>query len=172
MDGVRALVVGVLITVAAVVQASLLSRLGLAGGSAQLLVVLAAGVGFAGGPRAGMAAGFAAGLVADAAPPAQHPLGLTALVLVVVGFLAGAARAAGIALLARLAVVAALTVVAMAVAALLGGLLGEPQRWVDLATRAPAVAGYDAVLALVVLPVVDALWRRVGPPLPRREYAR
>lgn len=170
MEAVRALLVGVLLTVAVVVQASVLARLGLPGAAPQLVVVAVAGVALAGGPAAGAIAGFAAGLLADVAPPAVSPIGLSALVLVLVGWSTGLLRGSLPRLPARLAAVAAVTVAALAAASGLAMMLGaHPGPWPALAAHWSVAAAYDVALGLLLLPPVGWFWRRLDPP-PLRGY--
>jgi rod shape-determining protein MreD len=82
----------VLLAVATVVpalllQSTVLARLPLPGGAPDLLLVLVVAFALAEGPRSGTLTGFGAGLLADLT--ADHQLGRSALVLALVGYLAG-----------------------------------------------------------------------------------
>lgn len=149
-----------LVLLAVVLQATVLARLPLPGAAPDLVLVLVVVLGLLRGPRTAMLAGFAAGLLVDLTGDAE--LGRAALVLVVVGFLAGqlsddAGSSPWVAALAG----GALAAVAVLLYAAGGVLLSDPRTtfgalWRSLASLVP----YCAVLAPVVLPVVGALLRR------------
>ncbi len=69
-------------------QTTLLTETRVSGVVVQLMLLLAVAGGVAGGPERGALAGFAFGLLVDLVFPA-HPLGLTAFVYGLAGFLAG-----------------------------------------------------------------------------------
>ncbi|GAT68424.1 rod shape-determining protein MreD [Planomonospora sphaerica] len=72
------------------VQVTFVNRLPLPGDAAPDLVLLAVvGYALARGARAGAVMGFTAGLFGDLLPPAAHEMGQYALVLCLVGFVAG-----------------------------------------------------------------------------------
>lgn len=77
----------VLAFVALIIQLAVVNRLRVGGVSADLLVVVAVAAGFIGGPERGAAVGFGLGLAWDLL--LTTPLGLTALVYTVVGYVAG-----------------------------------------------------------------------------------
>ncbi|NEE52067.1 rod shape-determining protein MreD, partial [Streptomyces sp. SID8455] len=81
-----------LVVVALVVQVSVLARLQLPGAVPDLLLLTVLGLAFVYGPVSGSLIGFGAGLLADLAPPADHAAGRYALVLCVIGYLAGLVR--------------------------------------------------------------------------------
>ncbi len=146
----RALAAGGLVTLAVVVQVSLLPRLSLPGGGPALVALVIAVVALADGPVAGMLAGFAGGLLADLMPPASSPMGRSALVLVVVGELVGLLRRRPSGWSQSLLLVALASALAgFAVAGLdivLGAGVGG-----GLLTRVAAGTGYNVVLAPVLL---------------------
>ncbi|WP_228985275.1 rod shape-determining protein MreD, partial [Streptomyces sp. DH12] len=78
-----------LIVVALVIQVSVLARLHLPGAVPDLLLLVVLGLALVYGHVGGALVGFAAGLLADLAPPADHAAGRYALVLCVIGYLAG-----------------------------------------------------------------------------------
>lgn len=164
MTAGRALLVGLLVAIAAILQSTVMARLGLPAGAPQLLVVVVVAVALADGPPAGMVAGFAGGLLADLLPSSTHPLGQSALVLVLVGQLAGLLRrdvTGGVA--GSLLLVAVATVAAATGTAALGGLLGQPHgAWSSVARSAIVAAGYDALIAPFVLALVGVVWRHAG----------
>jgi rod shape-determining protein MreD len=85
---VRRLLLAVATVVPALLlQSTVLARLPLPGGAPDLLLVVVVAFALAEGPLSGTITGFAAGLLADLG--ADHELGRTALVLALVGYLAG-----------------------------------------------------------------------------------
>lgn len=88
-----ALGLAALVLLAVVLQVSVLSQLAVRGVVPDLALVLVVAVGLARGARSGAVVGFWAGLLLDVAPPADHVAGAWALVLLLVGLLAGRAAA-------------------------------------------------------------------------------
>jgi rod shape-determining protein MreD len=86
-----ALVIGALTLAAVIIQVTLLSRLGLPGATPDLVVVVVVSIALAAGPTNGVIAGFVAGMLVDLAPPADTPLGVNALIYIVIGYVAGVA---------------------------------------------------------------------------------
>lgn len=78
-----------LVVVALVIQVSVLARLHLPGAVPDLLLLTVLGLAMVYGHVGGALIGFGAGLLADLAPPADHAAGRYALVLCVIGYLAG-----------------------------------------------------------------------------------
>lgn len=160
-----AVAIGMLLVAAVAVQVSVLSRLDLPAATPDLVLVVTGALGCRRGPSFGATAGFVGGLVLDLAPPADHAAGQWALVLTVVGYLAGrfgTTRAATPA--SRIGLVAALaaggTLAYVAVSAVLGA--GWPAVG-DAGPLALGAAAYGAVLATVVLPATGWLLDRVTP---------
>ncbi|NUT30565.1 MAG: rod shape-determining protein MreD, partial [Streptomyces sp.] len=85
----RILLSSSLVVVALVLQVSVLSRLHLPGAVPDLLLLTVLGLAMVYGHVGGALVGFGAGLLADLAPPADHAAGRYALVLCVIGYLAG-----------------------------------------------------------------------------------
>jgi rod shape-determining protein MreD len=79
--------VALCVFVAWVLQVGLFAELPVAGARADVMIVLGIAAGFVGGPDRGAIVGFAAGLAIDLVLPT--PLGLSAAVYTVVGYLAG-----------------------------------------------------------------------------------
>jgi rod shape-determining protein MreD len=164
-----AICIAVLIT-AITVQLVALSRLPLPGVAPDLVLVAVVALALTYGSLPGGVCGFAAGLAMDVAPPADHVVGRTALVLCLVGYAAGAwwrgtpsaARSARLAL--AVVVVAALgsCALTLAIAAVVGeapGGNGLP----DTAWMLLTEAVYALVLAAAVIPVLVARVRRRDP---------
>jgi rod shape-determining protein MreD len=146
-----------LIVAAAVIQVSILTRLPLPGGTADLVLLVLIGMALARGPQTGALAGFGAGLVVDLMPPADHGVGQYAFVLCLAGYLLG--------MLGRRVVVDT-TVGIMAVTAVtatgvflgfaaIGALTGDPRVTGPAVVRLlPSVVLYTTALApLVARPV-------------------
>src|SRR5919108_5983686 len=85
----RTLLSSTLVAVGLVVQVSVLARLQLPGAVPDLLLLTVLGLALVYGHVGGALIGFGAGLLADLAPPADHAAGRYALVLCVIGYLAG-----------------------------------------------------------------------------------
>ncbi len=169
MRPARILLAGVLGVAAVLVQSAVVAGLHLPYGRPDLVVVVVVAIALAGGATAGMSTGFAAGLLADLL--SDHPAGLLALVLCLLGFGCGLLQGkllprqrhrSSPGLLLGLVVVAA-----AGAAAMLGhaGLLaiGESPRldWRVVAGLLPGSAAYDVLVALVVVPAVAAMFRRL-----------
>src|SRR4051795_11024500 len=88
----RILLSSALVVVALVVQVSVLARLHLPGAVPDLLLLTVLGLAMVYGHVGGALVGFGAGLLAALAPPADHAAGRYALVLCVIGYLAGLAK--------------------------------------------------------------------------------
>ena len=114
---------------------------------------------------------FGAGLALDLVPPSDSPAGLWALVLCLMGYLAGLARSeVDRSAFAPLVLVLGLAFAEVVAFAGLSGLLGSPRvsSWSDLAGVAISTAAYTVVLAPFVIPLVTGLCRRVEPVATRR----
>jgi rod shape-determining protein MreD len=156
--GVRVFVAGLGIALAVVLQGSLVARLPLPGGAPNLAVLLVVGVALAAGPAAGLGCGFTAGLVMDLM--SDHPVGVLAICLTIVGFAVGLLEAdpdrSAFWPVVVVAVAAAGTqLVFAALAGLLGAGAGAAMH------SLPASVGYDVLLTPFVIPLVAAAERRV-----------
>lgn len=161
----RFLLAALLLTVAVVLQVTVLSRLPLPGATPDLVLVVVVAWALSRGSIEGSIVGFAAGLLLDLAPPSAGPLGLSALVLAVVGYLVGkladdAQRSAA----APLVIVAAASVFSLLLWSALAALLGdEGVTWPALGGQLLGQALYTVVLTPFVLPVVQTLLTRFEP---------
>jgi rod shape-determining protein MreD len=160
-----------LLVVALAAQVSVLARLPLPGATPDLVLLAVVALALAHGPGFGLVAGFAAGLGSDLVPPADHAVGRWALVLTLVGYLAGLAqdetrRSAFIPLI----VVAAAGTASVLLYAGLGALLSDPHvTWRAVTEILPTAVLYDVVLSAFVVPAVLRLSDRFEPdPLVRR----
>ncbi|MFC8370364.1 rod shape-determining protein MreD [Streptomyces sp. NPDC057239] len=160
----RILLSSSLIVVALVIQVSVLARLHLPGAVPDLLLLTVLGLALVYGHVGGALIGFAAGLLADLAPPADHAAGRYALVLCVIGYLAGLVKpengqvksATG-----PMVVVVAAAVGSTLLYAGVGALVGDTAaRHVGLGGLLFTAALYDLLLAPFVVPGVMALARR------------
>ncbi|WP_405955098.1 rod shape-determining protein MreD [Streptomyces phaeochromogenes] len=160
----RMLLSTTLVVVALVIQVSVLARLHLPGAVPDLLLLTVLGLALVYGHVGGALVGFGAGLLADLAPPADHAAGRYALVLCVIGYLAGLAKpdhgqlksATG-----PMAVVVAAAVGSTLLYAGVGALVGDTAaRHVGLSSLLFTAALYDLLLAPFVVPGIMALARR------------
>ncbi|MHC0434004.1 rod shape-determining protein MreD [Streptomyces sp. O3] len=160
----RMLLATTLVAVALVVQVTVLARLHLPGAVPDLLLLTVLGLALVYGPTGGCLIGFGAGLLADLAPPADHAAGRYALVLCVIGYLAGLVKpekgqvrsATG-----PLFVVVGAALGATLLYAAVGALVGDDAaRHVGLGHLLFTAALYDLLLAPFVVPGVMALARR------------
>lgn len=161
----RILLSGLLVVVALVVQVSVLSRLHLPGAVPDLLLLVVLGLAMAYGHVGGALIGFAGGLLADLAPPADHAAGRYALVLCVVGYLAGLVKPESGHLRS-----AALPMTVVAIAAVgstllyagVGALVGDTAaHHVGLVGLLFTATLYDVLLAPFTVPWVMVLARRL-----------
>jgi rod shape-determining protein MreD len=149
--------------VSALLQLSAISQVAIFGVPADLSPLIVASVGFLAGSVPGAVFGFGFGLFLDTA--LMQTLGVTSLVLVVVGYLAGRVRPeSGRSSLVALTTVAACSFVGTSVYALSGMLLRDPSIPVGEALRViPEALVYDLLIAPFVLPPVMRLFRRLRP---------
>lgn len=169
----RVLLAVLVVVTALVVQVAALSALPAPGGGRpDLVLVVVVAVALAQGPLGGAVTGFAGGLLGDLV--GDHPVGLLALTLCLVGYLAGLLRGAGDrSILAPLGVVASAAVGATLVYAGLGLATGSPRVGVEaLSAGLPTSVLYDVLLAPFVVPVVLAVARRLDPGGQERGYER
>jgi rod shape-determining protein MreD len=174
MAWLRALLTVVLVVTAVVIELTVLPLLHLPGATPDLLAVTVVALGFLGGPVRGAVTGFFGGLLLDLVPPADGVLGLTAVVLVVAGYLAGmlgSFRERGAFTLVGLT--GLLAGFATLVYTLLAGIVADPRiAWDRVAGLLVTQVIYALFLAAFVVPLVTVLWRRIDPPAPRYELGR
>ncbi|MEU6676009.1 rod shape-determining protein MreD [Streptomyces sp. NPDC046853] len=160
----RILLSTTLIVVALVIQVSVLARLQLPGAVPDLVLLTVLGLALVYGHVGGALIGFGAGLLADLAPPADHAAGRYALVLCVIGYLAGLAKPETGRL--RSATGPLVVVVGAAIGSTLlyagvGSLVGDTAaRHVGLGGLLFTAALYDLLLAPFTVPLIIALARR------------
>ncbi|MER6289767.1 rod shape-determining protein MreD [Streptomyces sviceus] len=160
----RILLSSALIVVALVLQVSVLARLHLPGAVPDLLLLTVLGLALVYGHVGGALVGFCAGLLADLAPPADHAAGRYALVLCVIGYLAGLAKPENGRLKSAtgpMVVVVAAAIGTTLLYAGVGALVGDTAaRHVGLPSLLFTAALYDLLLAPFVVPGIMALARR------------
>ncbi|MEU7555678.1 rod shape-determining protein MreD [Streptomyces sp. NPDC044571] len=160
----RILLASTLVVVALVIQVTVLGRLQLPGAVPDLVLLTVVALALVYGHLSGALIGFAAGLLADLAPPADHAAGRYALVLCVIGYVAGLARPDSGRF--RSAWGPLLTVVGAAIGSTLlyagvGALVGDTAaRHVGLTGLLFTATLYDLLLAPFTVPFIMALARR------------
>ena len=152
MAGRRFLVSAILLLLAVLIEVTVLAPLDFPGATPTLVLVVVVILAGQFGASTGAVVGFTGGLLLDIAPPAAGTIGITALLLTVVGYAVGRFAEADdrpwwmYAVLA--AVAAPLVVLAGAV---LGGLLGDPRvRWDEVIGLMVSAAAYALVLGLLL----------------------
>ncbi|EST23000.1 rod shape-determining protein MreD [Streptomyces niveus] len=160
----RTLLSVTLVVVALVVQVSVLARLQLPGAVPDLLLLVVVALALVYGHTSGALIGFGAGLLADLAPPADHAAGRYALVLCLIGYLAGLAKPDSGQLrtaLGPMVVVVGAAVTTTLLYAGVGALVGDTAaRHVGLTNLVVTAAIYDLLLAPFTVPIIMALARR------------
>ncbi|MDC0773693.1 rod shape-determining protein MreD [Streptomyces sp. HD] len=160
----RILLSSSLVVVALVLQVSVLSRLHLPGAVPDLLLLTVLGLAMVYGHVGGALVGFGAGLLADLAPPADHAAGRYALVLCVIGYLAGLIKPESGRLKSATGPMVVVVVAAISATLLyagVGALVGDTAaRHVGLGSLLFTAALYDLLLAPFVVPGIMALARR------------
>lgn len=160
----RILLSTTLVVVALIIQVSVLARLQLPGAVPDLVLLTVLGLALVYGHVGGALVGFGAGLLADLAPPADHAVGRYALVLCVVGYLAGLAKPETGRL--RSATAPLFVVVGAAIGSTLlyagvGALVGDTAaRHVGLTSLLFTAALYDLLLAPFTVPLIITLARK------------
>lgn len=161
----RAVVSAILLLLAVLIEVTVLAPLPFPGATPTLVLVVVVILASQFGASTGAIAGFAGGLLLDIAPPAAGTIGISALLLTVVGYAAGRFAESddrpwwSFAILGALA--APLVVLAGAV---LGGLLGDPRvRWEDVVGLMLSAAAYALVLGLVLMVPLRRLCRWAVP---------
>jgi rod shape-determining protein MreD len=160
----RILLSVVLLVIALAVQVTVLARLHLPGAVPDLVLLTVLGLALVFGHTGGALVGFGAGLLADLAPPADHAVGSYALVLCVIGYLAGLTkpetgqhRSATVPMIAVAVAAVSSTLLYVAV----GALTGDTAVGVGgLSGLVVTAAVYDLLLAPFTVPLVMAAARR------------
>ncbi|MCE4943952.1 MULTISPECIES: rod shape-determining protein MreD [Streptomyces] len=160
----RILLATPLVVVALIIQVSILARLQLPGAVPDLLMLVVVGLALVYGHVGGSLIGFCAGLLADLAPPADHAIGRYALVLCVIGYVAGLTkpdngqhRSATLPLVVVIGAAIGSTLMYAGVGSLVGD---TAARHVGLVGLLLSATLYDLLLAPFAVPLVMALARR------------
>ncbi|MCF3963475.1 rod shape-determining protein MreD [Streptomyces fuscigenes] len=160
----RILLSAALVVVALVLQVSVLARLHLPGAVPDLMLLVVLALAFVYGHIGGALIGFGAGLLTDLAPPADHAAGRYALVLCVIGYLAGLVRPEKGQMRSALAPMLAVVCAALGSTLLyagVGALVGDTAaRHVGLGGLLFTSAVYDLLLAPFTVPWIMALARK------------
>lgn len=156
---VRRIVIALFMVLAVAVQSSVIARWNLPGAVPDLLLVVVAAFAMRQLPEHGAVTGFLAGLLLDVAPPSDGLIGLSALSLTIVGYVAATFRSDfNRSVFGPLLFSGAAGSVAVLVHALIGGLLGDPT---VVMSRTPWLmltsAFYCLLLATFVIPIVRGL---------------
>ncbi|GGO80898.1 rod shape-determining protein MreD [Wenjunlia tyrosinilytica] len=163
----RLLLSCLLLAVALVLQVSILARLHLPGAVPDLTLLVVVGLAITYGPMGGSLVGFGAGLLTDLAPPADHAAGRYALVLCLIGYLAGLVRPETGPLRSAtkpMFVVACAAVASTVLYAGVGSLVGDTAaRNVGFSSLVLSALLYDLLLAPFTVPWVMALARKLDP---------
>jgi rod shape-determining protein MreD len=161
----RALAALLAVSVALVLQGSLLTHVAVRGVVPDLVLLVVVAAALAYGSEVGLVLGFGAGLLLDLAPPADHVAGRWALALMVVGYVAGRLSASGRPRISQWWPVAvACAFVGTSVFALSGLVLSDPAVGTGELLRVELVSVlWDAGLALVVVPLTLGLFAKVEP---------
>ena len=161
----RSLVCLVLLLLAVVLEVTLLAPLPFPGATPPLVLVVVAALAFAFGPTTGAVCGFVGGLLLDVAPPAAGTLGISALLLTVVGYFLGRLGDPNdrplVLSVGGTAGAAAAVVLGTAT---LGGLLGNPRvQWGEVPVMMITAFLYAAMLSVFLIPLIQRLARRSVP---------
>jgi rod shape-determining protein MreD len=161
----RVLVSAILLILAVLIEVTVLAPLALPGATPALVLVVVVILAGQFGAITGAVSGFAGGLMLDIAPPAAGTIGISALLLTVVGYAAGRFAESDDRPWWSLAILAALAAPLVVLGgAVLGGLLGDPRvRWEDVTILMLTAAGYALVLGLLLTVPLGRLCRWVVP---------
>jgi rod shape-determining protein MreD len=161
----RALGAAVALTVALVLQVSVLPHFAWHGIVPNLVLLVVVGAALVRGAQFAMVFGFVAGVLLDLAPPADHVAGRWALALVLVGYVAGRViPEGGLTVPSVVATVAASSFLGTSVFAFSGMVLRDPA--VGVPDLLEVIAGglvFDVLMTPLVLPLVIGLFRRLEP---------
>jgi rod shape-determining protein MreD len=161
----RGVVVAALVVFTVTLQVSVFNHFAVDGVAPDMALLLVIGAALVRGPTYAALVGFAAGLVLDLAPPADHTAGRWALALVVVGYVAGLAKAEGRqSVSGTLLVVGSGAFIGTSLYALSGLVLEEHSVTVASAMHVvPIAIGYDLALTPLVIPLLLVVFRRLRP---------
>lgn len=161
----RALVCAILLVLAVLVEVTVLAPLDFPGSTPTLVLVVVVILAGQFGSTTGALCGFAGGLLLDIAPPAAGTIGVSALLLTVVGYTVGRFAESDDRPWWSLAIVAAIAAPLVVIGgAAIGGLLGNPRvRWDEVLGMSLTAAGYALLLGLLLALPLRRLCRWVVP---------
>lgn len=161
----RALVAAALLILAVLVELTVLAPLPFPGATPALVLVVTVILASQFGSVTGAISGFAGGILLDIAPPAAGTIGITALLMTVVGYAVGRFAESDDRPWWSFAVLAALAAPLVVLGgAILGGLLGDPRvRWDEVTGLMLSSAAYALVLGLLLVLPLSWLCRRLVP---------
>lgn len=159
----QVLLIATVLFIAVLIQTTLLNRIPFPGTTPELLPVLVVAFAMIYGRIPGAVTGFAAGLLMDIAPPGNGPVGVSALILVIVGFVAGAyTDVRDRTLILIVSVTAASSGALTFVTAALESILGSPRvSWDQLAGVTLAGVFYSVLLAPFLVALLGWAARRL-----------
>ena len=174
MAWLRAALMVALVVTSVLLELVVLPWLHLPGATPDVVTVTVIALGMVGGPVRGALAGFGAGLLLDLVPPSVGLVGVTAVVLVAVGYAAGLLGQEGArAPLVQVGIVGLLSGAAVLGQALVGTVVGYDRvAWDRVPLLVLTQVVYALVLAAFVVPLVTWLWRKVTPSGPRYDLVR
>ena len=165
MTAARVALIGLLLSLAVVVQTSILSRIPFPRATPDLVLIVVVGIALVLGPTGGAAVGFTGGLMLDLAPPALGAIGRWALILCRVGWVAGRlSDTVDRSVFLPLVIVAGSATAALLAYAAIGWLTGDVRVRADVLTRSlPSAVLYDVLLTPFIVPGVMWLVKRGRP---------
>jgi rod shape-determining protein MreD len=154
--------ISITMVVAAVLQVSFLTRIGLPGAAPDLVVVTVVAFALAMGPVPGAFAGFLGGLVVDISPPADTIVGVHSILYLAIGFVVGyAVDARDRTMLAMVGSVALACGAAVLGTAVMDAMLGSPRvLWSEVPILTLTSTLYGGLLGRVMVPFAAWLTRR------------
>lgn len=161
----RALVAAILLILAVLIELTVLAPLPFPGSTPALVLVVIVILASQFGSATGAISGFAGGILIDIAPPAAGTIGITALLMTVVGYAVGRFAESDDRPWWSFAILAALAAPLVVLGgAILGGLLGDPRvRWDEVTGLMLSSAAYALVLGLLLVLPLTWLCRRLVP---------
>ena len=161
----RALVAAVLLILAVLIELTVLAPLPFPGATPALVLVVTVILASQFGSVTGAISGFVGGILLDIAPPAAGTIGITALLMTVVGYAVGRFAESDDRPWWSFAILAALGAPLVVLGgAIIGGLLGDPRvRWDEVTGLMLSSAAYALVLGLLLVLPLSWLCRRLVP---------
>ena len=165
MTPARVGLLGLLLAFAVVLQTTVLSRIPFPRATPDLVLLVVVGIALVLGPSGGAIAGFTGGLMLDMVPPAVGAIGRWALVLCLVGWIAGRlSDSVDRSVFLPLVIVACSSAGAILAYAAIGWVTGDQRVRSDALTDSlPAAVFYDVLLTPFVVPAVMKFVRRLRP---------